>query len=235
MTKLVRPSLLLAVGSVALGATALVAFALPSGDASRGADLFRQCATCHAVDRGLHLTGPSLAHVWGRRAGTVDGFTRYSQALKDSTLTWTEQTLDRWLQDSQGLIAGNVMTFQGVKDAQQRADLIAYLKALAAGQAPPPRAGGMMGAGARVDLKTLGKERRVKAIRYCGDGYHVTTEAGAILPFWEFNLRFKTDSSPLGPAPGTAVLIQAGMQGDRASIVFATPEEIGRMIARKCS
>lgn len=226
----VLPSL----GCAILGATALVAVALPTGDASRGAALFRQCAPCHAADRSLHLTGPSLANVWGRRAGTIDGFTRYSQALKDSTLTWTEPVLDRWLENPQGLVAGNVMTFPGVKDPQQRIDLIAYLKALATGQAPPAPSGGMMGASSRVDLKTLRKERRVRSIRYCGDGYHVTTEAGATLPFWEFNLRFKTDSSPLGPAPGAPVLVQAGMQGDRASIVFAAPEEIARIIERKC-
>ena len=74
----------------------------------------------------------------------------------------------------------------------------------------------------------------MKAIRHCGDGYHVTTEDGQIVPFWEFNLRFKTDSSRLGPSKGRPVLLPAGMQGDRASIVFASPEEISRTIEAKC-
>ena len=86
----------------------------------------------------------------------------------------------------------------------------------------------------RPDLKTVGPERRVKAIRHCGDGYHVTTEDGRTVPFWEFNLRFKTDSSPYGPLPGRPALVPAGMQGDRASVVFASPDEISRTVEAKC-
>ena len=132
------------------------------------------------------------------------------------------------------------MTFPGVRDAQQRADLVAYLKAVAAGEAPPQAGGGMMGGGgmmaggARPDLKAVGPERRVKAIRHCGDGYHVMTEDGRTVPFWEFNLRFKTDSSGLGPAPRKPVLLPAGMQGDRASVVFSSPAEISRFIEQRC-
>ena len=123
----------------------------------------------------MHLTGPSLAHIWGRRAATVEGFTRYSEPLKRGTVVWDTSTLDRWLQ-----------------------------------------------------------ERRVKGIRHCGDGYHVTTQDGKTVPFWEFNLRFKTDSSRLGPATRKPVLVPAGMQGDSASIVFSSPAEIGRLIEERC-
>jgi cytochrome c len=202
------------------------------GNPSRGAAVFGQCVTCHSVEPGVHLTGPSLARVWGRRAGTVEGFTRYSEPLKHAALVWDAATLDRWLEEPQTVVPHNLMTFPGLKDARQRSDLIAYLKAVAAGQAPP--SGGGMMASARSDLKTLGPERRVKAIRHCGDGYHVTTEDGRTVPFWEFNLRFKTDSSRLGPSRGRPVLLPAGMQGDRASIVFASPEEISRTIEAKC-
>ena len=204
------------------------------GSAGRGAAAFRLCGACHSVAPGVQLTGPSLAHVWGRRAGTVDGFTRYSESLRRAAVVWDEPSLDRWLSDPQALVPGNLMTFPGVKDVQQRADLVAYLKAVAAGQAPPPAGGGMMAGPARPDLKTLGPERRVKAIRHCGDGYHVTSEDGRTVPFWEFNLRFKTDSSQLGPSPGKPVLLRAGMQGDRASVVFSSPAEIGRFIEARC-
>jgi cytochrome c len=186
------------------------------------------------VEADVHLTGPSLARVWGRRAGTVDGFTRYSEPLRRSTHVWDEPSLDRWLDDPAAVVPGNLMTFPGLKEAQQRADLIAYLRAVAAGQAPPPTGGGMMAGPARSDLKSAGPERRVKAIRYCGDGYHVTTEDGRTVPVWEFNLRLKTDGSPRGPRPGQPVLVPAGMQGDRVSIVFASPAEIGRLIERRC-
>lgn len=226
--------LLCVLPGAALGA-AMVAAQPPEGNATRGAALFRQCVACHSVESGVQLTGPSLAHVWGRRAATVDGFTRYSEPLKRAAVVWDAATLDRWLQDPQAVVPGNLMTFPGVKDERQRADLVAYLKAVDAGQAPPAPPGGRMMAGsARPDLKTLGSERRVKAIRHCGDGYHVTTEDGKTVPFWEFNLRFKTDSSRLGPATGTPVLVPAGMQGDRASVVFSSPAEIGRLIEERC-
>jgi cytochrome c len=217
----------------ALAAAAHVA-AQPEGNATRGAALFGQCVACHSIEPGVHLTGPSLARVWGRRAGTVEGFTRYSEPLKRAAVGWDAAILDRWLEDPQAVVPGNLMTYPGLKDARQRADLVAYLKAAAAGQAPPGARGGMMAAPARPDLKTVGPERRVKTIRHCGDGYHVTTEDGRTVPFWEFNLRFKTDSSPSGPARGKPVVLRAGMQGDRASIVFASPEEISRMVEAKC-
>jgi cytochrome c len=83
-------------------------------------------------------------------------------------------------------------------------------------------------------LKQVGKERRVTAIRHCGDAYHVTTEAGRVIPFWEFNLRFKTDSSPYGPERGKPVLASAGMQGDRAQVVFSDLEDLKRFLIERC-
>jgi cytochrome c len=229
-----RAALLCGLASVVLG-TVTSAAGSPEGNAARGAAAFRQCIGCHSAESGVHLTGPSLAHVWGRRAGTVDGFTRYSEPLKQAAVVWDAPTLDRWLQDPQAVAPGNLMTFPGLKDEQVRADLIAYLKAVDAGQAPPaPPGGGMMAGPARSDLKALGPQRRVRGIRHCGDAYHVTTEDGRTIPVWEFNLRFKTDSSRLGPAAGKPVLIPAGMQGDRASIVFSSPAEIGRLIEERC-
>lgn len=66
------------------------------GSAGRGAAAFRLCGACHSVAPGVQLTGPSLAHVWGRRAGTVDGFTRYSESLRRAAVVWDEPSLDRW-------------------------------------------------------------------------------------------------------------------------------------------
>jgi cytochrome c len=204
------------------------------GNPSRGAAVFWQCVACHSVEPGVHLTGPSLAAIWGRRAGTVGGFGRYSSALKHAGITWDAPTLDRWLARPEALVPETTMTFAGVADARQRADLIAYLKAVTEGHAPPAPSGGMMGAGSRSDLKQVGKDRRVTAIRHCGDAYHVTTEAGRTTPFWEFNLRFKTDSSPLGPSPGKPVLAPAGMRGDRAQVVFSGLDDLKRFLVERC-
>ena len=227
IARIVLPVLL---ASSSLGPVSPVAGQPLEGNPSRGAAVFGQCAACHSVEPGVHLTGPSLAAIWGRRAGTVGGFGRYSSALKHAGITWDAPTLDRWLARPEALVPETTMTFPGVADARQRADLIAYLKAVTEGHAPPAPSGGMMGAGARSDLKQAGKDRRVTAIRHCGDAYHVTTEAGRTTPFWEFNLRFKTDSSPLGPSPGKPVLAPAGMRGDRAQVVFSGLDDLKRFL-----
>ncbi len=206
-----------------------------AGDAERGQKVFRQCAACHSLESGRHLTGPSLARIWKRKAGTIEGFLRYSEALKKSGIVWDERTLDRWLKESQAMVPGNLMTFPDIRENQVRADLIAYLKDVSSGRrvAETPRMGGMMG-GSMLNLKELGKDHRVRAIRYCGDSYYVTSVLGKTLSYWEFNLRFKTDSSPDGPPKGTPVLIRASMRGDRAFVIFSSPEEISTMIKRKC-
>jgi cytochrome c len=205
------------------------------GEQAQGARLFgRACGACHTRVPGDHRTGPSLAQVVGRKAGTAQGFRRYSPALKASDIVWDAATLDPWIADPQVFIPGNRMTFPGLKDAKARADLIAYLA-----QAEPVSAeaapGGMMGMGGTPpDLETAGPEYEVTAIRYCADTYEVTTADGTVEPFWEFNLRFKTDSSAHGPAPGKPAIVGAGMMGDRAAVVFAAPHEISRFITAGC-
>jgi cytochrome c len=210
--------------------------AVAAGDAQRGAQLFGQCMACHSVQPGEHMTGPSLAHVWNRKAGSQD-FMRYSEPLKRSGVTWNDAALDAWLTAPEKFIPGNAMTFPGVRDAQARQDLIAYLKAVDQKKAPPAGkgSGGMMGmAREKLDLKKAPAAGQVRSITYCRDTYTVETADGKVEKIWEFNLRFKSDSSKLGPAPGKPVVVGAGMQGDRASIVFASPKEISETIKRSC-
>jgi cytochrome c len=202
--------------------------------------VFQACAACHALEPGVHRTGPSLAGVFGRKAGTADGFHRFSEALKSADLIWREDTLSGFLADPQAFLPGNRMTFSGIPDAQARADVIAYLKdtteRVASGRrtAGGGMMGGMMAASELADLKAIGPEGQVAAIRYCGDTYEVTTVAGRTIPFWEFNLRFKTDSSTKGPPKGRPALLPASMSGDRAFVIFAAPQEISSFIQAKC-
>ena len=212
--------------AMACAASAAVAHA-DGGDAQRGGQVFRVCSACHSLDPGRNLTGPSLAGVFGRKAGTLASFLRYSPALKRSNITWDERALDAWLSDPQTLVPGNYMSFRGLPEAKSRADLIAYLRAA------PQRMAASASRGL-PDLKTAPPDARVTALRHCGDSYFVTTADGATTPFWDFNLRFKTDVSALGPAPGNPVLLGAGMRGDRAHIVFARPEEISSYIKENC-
>jgi cytochrome c len=208
-----------------------------TGDPKRGAQAFRTCAACHSVAPGEHMTGPTLAKAWNHKAGSAEGFTRYSEAMKRLDATWDERTLDKWLADPERFLPGTTMTFAGIKDAKARRDVIAYLKAVAEGEAPPaqPGGGGMMGmTRSKADLSNAPAEAQVKSIRRCNDTYTVETADGKTQKVWEFNLRFKTDSSKLGPRPGQPVAVGAGMQGDRASIVFASPKEISAAISESC-
>jgi cytochrome c len=206
-----------------------------AGDAKRGAQLFQQCRACHSTQDGEHMTGPSLAHVWNRKAATTADFLRYSEALKRSGLTWSDATLERWLANPAQLVPGTAMTFAGIRERQAREDLIAYLKALDANKAPEAKEGGGMGMRReRADLKNAPPAGQVRSITHCRDTYTVETADGRSEKVWEFNLRFKSDSSKLGPMPGKPVIVGAGMQGDRASVVFASPKEISEFVKASC-
>ncbi len=212
----------------AVAALCLPLAALAAGDASRGAQMFRACAACHTLTAGEHRTGPSLAGMYGRKAGTAEGFQRYSDALRNSGLVWDARTLDGWLRDPAALLPGNAMAFRGLPEARDRDDLIAYLRAVSEGKIAAPQARAL------PDLKTADVGQRVRAIHHCGDGYRVTLGDGSVHPFWEFNLRFKTDASPQGPRRGEPVIVGAGMGGDRAQVVFAAPGEISSFIQDTC-
>ena len=82
-----------------------------------------------------------------------------------------------------------------------------------------------------LDLKTVGPAHQVASIRQADGSYRVTNKAGETLSFSEFDLRFKTDSGPNGPSANAPVLLAAGSQGDRATVVFFGTDEIGRFIA----
>jgi len=226
---------------VTFAATAAVG--AEQGDRARGARVFRACAACHSLEPDKNMTGPSLAGLWDRVAGRLASFTRYSPALKTSSVIWDARTLDAWLRAPQRFIPGSRMTFAGIADDRARYDLIAFLKeATAGGHTAPPSAvpqndgmGGMMGGGQAVaNLKKLDPSDHVTAITYGGDTYRVTTGDGEAHEFWERNLRFKTDSSGEGPEKGAPAILGAGMMGDRASIIFANPDEISAAVKHAC-
>ena len=83
-------------------------------------------------------------------------------------------------------------------------------------------------------LSELPVDQQVVSLGYCNGTYIVTTKDGAKLPFPEFNLRFKTDSSGYGPMQGTPTILAASMMGDRAFVIFASPDEISQFIRREC-
>jgi len=218
--------------------SASVAFS--EANSARGQRVFGACAACHSLQPDQSMTGPSLAGLWNRKAGSLTSFSRYSSALQSANIVWDDKTLDEWINDPQHLVPGNEMTFAGIKDARERADLLGFLK-----DATQPGAsvaqggqmggmGGMMGGGRVPNLKHLDPENRVQAITYCKDTYTITTANGKTRKFWERNLRLKTDASGDGPEKNAPALVRAGMVGDRADVIFADPSEIVSFIVNKC-
>jgi cytochrome c len=98
-----------------------------TGDPASGEKVFAACRTCHVFDEGVNRVGPSLYKVVGRKSGTVPGYS-YSEANKNSGVTWTPDVLFEYLEDPKAFMPGTKMAFPGVKDAQKRADLVAYLE-----------------------------------------------------------------------------------------------------------
>lgn len=90
---------------------------------------FNQCTACHSTTPGKTIIGPSLAHVYGRKAGTLAGF-QYSDAMKNSGLSWNAANLDAFLANPAGKVPGTMMSLPGIKDAAQRKAIVDYLKTL---------------------------------------------------------------------------------------------------------
>ena len=123
--------------AAAVAAAALFAAsqARADGDAAAGEKVFKAhlCFACHRFEAGKNGAGPSLHGVFGRKAGSLASFVRYSPALKRSGITWDERTLDAWIRDPQALVPGNYMSFRGLPDSKSRAELIAYLETASQG------------------------------------------------------------------------------------------------------
>src|SRR5215510_15593568 len=154
-------------------------------DAGQGARIFRACAACHSLEADRNMTGPSLAGVWNRKAGSLKSFSRYSDAMKLSGITWDEQSLDGYLKNPTEFMPGNHMTFPGIPDEKARNSVVAFLKTQAESPSDQNRTaqsptrpiqgmGPMQGMRPVPRLKTVDASSRVKSITYCRDTFTVT-------------------------------------------------------------
>jgi len=98
-----------------------------TGNAATGRRVFVRCQACHVMDEGVNRSGPSLHGIFGRTAGTVEGF-RYSNANANSGVVWDAETMFEYLQNPRAFMPGTTMAFAGIRSAQERADVIAYMK-----------------------------------------------------------------------------------------------------------
>ncbi|HHS94121.1 MAG TPA: c-type cytochrome [Rhodobacterales bacterium] len=122
----------------------VAATAEPIGDAEAGAKVFEQCTKCHQIGPGAkNKVGPVLNEIFGRQAGTADGFKRYSKGIKrmgKDGLVWDLEHLNIYLENPKSLVSGTRMSFRGLKDEQARADVIAYLRTFSASPQNIPEA-----------------------------------------------------------------------------------------------
>ncbi|MEO1550382.1 MAG: c-type cytochrome [Pseudomonadota bacterium] len=95
-------------------------------DASAGEKLFRACAACHKLEAGANATGPYLHGLVGRGIGVVDGYT-YSNALAEMDGDWTPEAISGFLENPTDWAPGTKMAYRGMRDVEDRANLIAYL------------------------------------------------------------------------------------------------------------
>jgi cytochrome c2 len=130
---------------VAFAALTMTGIALAQEDETpveRGEAQFRKCMACHNIGEGAaNKIGPVLNDVLGRRAGTYPGFF-YSEAMVDAGedgLVWTVDSLNQWIAAPRKFLPGTKMTVAGIRSAEDRANLIAYLRTLSPGYVPPEK------------------------------------------------------------------------------------------------
>jgi cytochrome c len=118
---MIRPAVLLALVAILAPESGLAA------DAAAGQAIFAKCKICHTTEAGgRNVVGPNLHDVFGRKAGTADGFA-FSAAMKNSGIVWDDDTMAKYLRDPRGSMPGNKMAFPGIKDDTEMVDLLAYL------------------------------------------------------------------------------------------------------------
>ncbi len=114
-----------AVAAIAIAASAAPALAQ---DLAAGENSFKKCLACHRVGADAkNLVGPLLNGLEGRKSGTIEGY-NYTEANKNSGITWNENTFKEYITDPRVKIPGTKMVFAGIKSEKERADLWAYLK-----------------------------------------------------------------------------------------------------------
>lgn len=96
------------------------------GDPEKGEKVFNKCKTCHVVEEEQNKVGPHLVGIFGRPAGSVEGF-KYSDAMKESGIVWEDETITAYLKEPRAYIPGNRMAFAGLRKDEEIADLLAYL------------------------------------------------------------------------------------------------------------
>jgi cytochrome c len=118
-----------------------IAVLLASADVEKGKTIAKQCQACHTFEKGgPNRVGPNLYNIVEDERGKDRGGFNFSAAMKAKGGTWTYEELNKFLTNPRGYISGTAMTFAGISNDQQRADVIAYLRTLSDNPKPLPKA-----------------------------------------------------------------------------------------------
>ena len=110
---------------------AITQSAVAAGDPKKGSNVFaEECGDCHSVAPGKNKKGPNLIGVVGRKAASVADFSGYSDAMKQSGITWAPDKIEAYVSQPKKIVPAGKMKYDGLDDASARADLIAYLSSL---------------------------------------------------------------------------------------------------------
>lgn len=120
---MIKPGL----AAVLLAVSLAAAPAAQAADAAKGKSVYNKCRACHTLEEGKNRIGPHLHNLFGRKAGTVAKYP-YSSAMKKSGIVWDEKSLDAYLENPRKVVKGTKMAFPGLRKAEERDNLIAYLK-----------------------------------------------------------------------------------------------------------
>lgn len=108
-------------------AAGFVATAHAEGDPGQGERVFTRCVACHSLEPGQNRVGPSLHAIMDNPSASVEGF-NYSAAMQAADLVWDDETMHEYLRNPRATVPGTTMAFAGLRDEQQVADLIAFLR-----------------------------------------------------------------------------------------------------------
>ena len=115
---------------IAIFAASILGSPAVAGDLEKGKTTFVKCGICHAVEKDVSKIGPSLYGVFGRKAGSLESFPNYSDAIKSTDIVWGDDTIRELLKAPRTYIPGTKMIFLGIKSDEEIDNLLAYLKTI---------------------------------------------------------------------------------------------------------
>ena len=120
---------------IAIFAASILGSPAVAGDLEKGQKTFVKCGICHAVEKDVSKIGPSLYGVFGRKAGSLESFPNYSDAIKSTDIVWGDETIRELLKAPRTYIPGTKMIFLGIKSDEEIDNLLAYLKTVTGAEA----------------------------------------------------------------------------------------------------